>query len=123
MTDETARRSDHRFAEVVTALGEDPIFRVGDNVRVMTREPIGHYRVPSYLRGKSGVVEAIIEPAAVDNEEEAYGRNAGSKRHYYRIAVPMTSIWPDYSGSPRDDLRIEVFETWLERIQNAAPRP
>jgi len=30
--------------------------------------------------------------------------------------VPMPSIWPDYAGSPRDDLRIEVFETWLERI-------
>jgi fermentation-respiration switch protein FrsA (DUF1100 family) len=35
---------------------------------------------------------------------------------YYRIVVPMTSIWPDYAGSPRDDLRVEVFETWLERI-------
>lgn len=49
-------------------------------------------------------------------EEEAYGRNAGAKCHYYRIAIPMTEIWPDYVGSPRDGLRIEVFETWLERI-------
>ncbi len=72
--------------------------------------------VPAYLRGKAGVVDAVIEPAAVDNEEEAYGRNSGSKRHYYRIAVLMDSIWPDYAGSPRDDLRIEVFETWLRRI-------
>ena len=53
---------------------------------------------------------------AVDNEQEGYGRNAGSKLHYYRIAMPMTEIWPDYAGSPRDGLRIEVFETWLERI-------
>ena len=28
----------------------------------------------------------------------------------------MTEIWPDYAGSPRDGLYIEVFETWLEKI-------
>jgi len=100
----------------VSALGEDPIFRPGDSIRILARSPIGHYRVPIYLRGKVGVVEAVIEPAAVNNEEEGYGRNAGSKRHYYRVAVLMTEIWPNYLGSPRDGLRIEVFETWLERI-------
>ena len=31
----------------------------------------------------------------------------------------MTEIWPDYAGSKHDSLRIEVFETWLERAQNA----
>jgi nitrile hydratase len=113
---EVTDRSAKRFAGVVAATGEVPIFQIGDRVRVMTRRPVGHYRVPTYLRGKAGVVDAVIEPAAVDNEEEAYGRNAGSRRHYYRITVRMTSIWTDYEGSPRDNLRIEVFETWLERI-------
>jgi nitrile hydratase len=101
---------------IVFALGEQPLFRSGDRIRILTRSPIGHYRVPTYLRGKTGTVESVIQPAGVDNEEEAYGRNAGSKRHYYRIAIPMTEIWPDYTGSPRDGLRIEIFETWLERI-------
>ena len=100
----------------VSALGEEPIFRPGDRIRISRRSPVGHYRVPIYLRGKTGTVEAVIEPSAVDNEEEGYGRNAGSKLHYYRVAMPMTEIWPDYVGSPRDGLRIEVFETWLERI-------
>jgi hypothetical protein len=99
---------------LVFAPGEKPIFRPGDRIRISTRSPIGHYRVPLYLRGKAGTIEAVIEPAAVDNEEEGYGRNAGTKRHYYRVAFPMTEIWPDYAGSPRDALRIEVFETWLE---------
>jgi len=100
---------------VVLALGEEPVFRAGDTIRIASRSPIGHYRVPIYLRGKTGLVEEVIEPRAVDNEEEGYGRNAGKRLHYYRIAVPMTEIWPDYTGSPRDGLRIEVFETWLER--------
>jgi nitrile hydratase len=105
-----------RLAGIVLATGEAPLFRPGEPVRVMMRAPVGHYRVPTYLRGKSGVIESVIELAAIDNEEEAYGRNAGSKRHYYRIVVLMTSLWPHYAGSPADNLRIEVFETWLERI-------
>ena len=101
---------------VVWALGEEPIFRPGDRVRIGKRSPVGHYRVPMYLRDKTGWVEAVIEPRGVDNEEEGYGRNAGQKLHYYRIAIPMTEIWRSYDGSPSDGVRIEIFETWLERI-------
>lgn len=102
--------------DVILALGEAPTFQVGDDVRVMTRSPIAHYRVPQYLRGKIGVIAAVIHPMAVDNEEEAYGRNAGSKGYYYRIIFPMREIWPGYAGTADDALLIEVFQTWLERI-------
>lgn len=103
---------------VVHAPGERAIFKRGDPIRILNRSTIGHYRVPIYLRGKAGKVEAIIEPTAIDNEEEGYGRNAGSRLHYYRVAVPMTEVWRDYVGSPQDGLYIEVFETWLERIED-----
>lgn len=109
-------KSMRREMRVVLALGEAPLFSPGDRVRIGTRSPVGHYRVPTYLRGKIGSVEAVIEPPGIDNEEEAYGRNAGSKRHYYRVAFPMTEVWPGYAGPPQDGLRIEVFETWLERL-------
>jgi nitrile hydratase len=102
--------------KVVLATGETPTLQPGDRVRISTRSPVGHYRVPQYLRGKSGIVTSVINPPGIDNEEEAYGRNAGGKRHYYRIAVPMPDIWPQYAGSSQDQLRIEIFETWLERI-------
>lgn len=103
---------------VVKAMGEDPIFKVGDGVTISMRFPIGHFRVPSYIRGKRGWVEAVIEPVAVNNEEEGFGRNAGSKRHYYRVAIPLKELWPEYAGSSNDGLRIEVFETWLERLES-----
>jgi nitrile hydratase subunit beta len=102
--------------EIVTAAGERPVFSPGDRIRIKDRTPIGHYRVPHYLRGKAGIVDSIIEPVAVDNEEEGYGRNAGARLHYYRIAIPLTEIWPDYRGAARDGLYIEVYETWLERL-------
>jgi nitrile hydratase subunit beta len=81
---------------------------------VIRRFPIGHYRVPRYIRGRRAIVERVIEPTAVDNEEEWFGRNDGSRRHYYRLAFPMTDLWPGHSGAT-DSLRIEVFETWLGR--------
>ena len=101
--------------QIVQAEGEQPVFAPGDRVRVSVRFPIGHYRVPQYIRGKTAVIERVIEPRAVNNEEEGYGRNTGSKRHYYRIAIPMTELWLGYNGASSDSLRIEVFETWLER--------
>jgi hypothetical protein len=100
---------------IVTAIGEEPLFKAGDEVEISQRSPIGHFRTPNYIRGKRGRVEAVIKPPAVNNEDEGFGRNAGEKRHYYRIAIPMTELWPNYAGSPRDGLRIEVFESWLER--------
>jgi nitrile hydratase subunit beta len=111
----SASASSHPSNEIVLASGERPAFEVGDTLRVMKRSPIGHYRVPRYLRGKIGVVEAVIHPSAIDNEEEAFGRNAGSRSYYYRMAFRMTDVWPGYAGSPRDGLRIEVFQTWLEK--------
>lgn len=106
------------FDGIVPALGELPELVVGDTVGISDRTPIGHYRLPTYLRGKQGRVEAVIRPMAVNNEEEAYGRNAGSKGYYYRVAVPMTEIWPNYAGSKKDNLRIEIFQNWLERTAN-----
>jgi nitrile hydratase subunit beta len=104
-----------QLSEVVHIDGYEPLFKTGDEIKISVRYPIGHFRVPNYIRGKRGIVEAVIEPPAINNEEEAYGRNAGAKRHYYRIAIPLTELWPEYNGSPNDGLRIEVFETWLER--------
>jgi nitrile hydratase subunit beta len=101
---------------IVKVAGEDPLFSAGEDVRILTRRPIGHFRVPNYVRGKRGSIEAVIHPAAINNEDEGFGRNVGEKRHYYRISIPMTELWTNYAGSPKDTLRIEVFETWLERI-------
>ncbi|MBB3348372.1 SH3-like domain-containing protein [Sphingomonas sp. BK069] len=101
--------------QVLPALNEMPTFGIGERVRIADRAPIGHYRVPMYLRGSMATVERVIEPALVDNEEEGFGRNAGSRRHFYRVSIPMPSLWGRYEGSPRDELHIEVYETWLER--------
>ena len=101
--------------KVVAPLDQTPQFSAGDRVTVSVRFPVGHYRVPNYIRGKLGTIEQVIAPRAINNEEEGFGRNAGSAGFYYRVAIPLTLLWPDYGGPPEDGLRIEIFETWLER--------
>jgi nitrile hydratase len=112
----SSTESEKPLTGIVKAQGEEPVFKAGDRVRVLTLSPVGHYRVPISIRGKHASVEAAIHPVGIDNEEEGFGRNAGLKGHYYRIAIPLPDVWPGYAGSPKDGLRIEVFETWLERI-------
>lgn len=101
--------------QVVFAENEMPAFDIGDRLRVDTLEPIAHYRVPRYLRGKAGVVSKVIAPLIVNNEEEAYGRNAGSRGHYYRMSFALSEIWSGYPAGTPDCLLIEVFQSWLQR--------
>jgi nitrile hydratase subunit beta len=104
------------FTGIPQATGQEILYRPGEKVRVLTRSPFGHYRVPIYLRGHTGVVQKVLEPMQLDNEREGFGQNGGDKQHYYRVAFRLNELWPDYVGPAHDILNIEVFETWLERI-------
>ena len=101
-------------ASIVKAMGEEPAFKVGDAVRISVRYPVGHYRVPTYVRGKRAMITAILY-SGVNNEDEGFGKNVGVKAPYYRLAIPQTALWPAYAGGATDVLEIEVFETWLEK--------
>ena len=70
---------------------DEPAFRPGERIRIATRSAGDRQRMPFYLRGKRGTVEAVLEPAA-SNPADARS---------YRLAIPLTEIWPDYVGSPQ----------------------
>jgi len=99
-------------ARVATARVETSAFSIGDPVRIGTRSPVGRFRAPTYVRGKRGVVEAVVRPMAGDGKE-TYRRNAASPRYW--VSVPMREISASYRGPAVDSLLVEVFEIWLER--------
>jgi hypothetical protein len=78
----------------------------------MMRYSVGHYRVPTFVRGKRGTVEILIATSAINNEEEGFGRNAGLKGYYYCVAIPMTSRFQLYSF-PRAYRRSASFHQTL----------
>jgi hypothetical protein len=92
-------------------------YNIGDTVNVSVRFPIGHYRVPMYLRGKQVEITRILG-RYINPEEEAFGRNAGSKLWCYLVSIPQVKLWPSYTGKENDHLEIEVFEPWLENLKN-----
>ena len=81
-------------------------------VRVKTLMPPGHVRTPSYLRGKTGVIERRLG-AFGNPEEQAYGR-IGSKKDLVRVRFTMSELWGDGAECPDDTLDVEIYTHWLE---------
>ena len=91
----------------------EPRFRAGDHVAVHVAYPIGHVRTPTYIRGKSGVVERLCGVFA-NPEERAYARSGRPKQPLYRVRFQQRDLWPDYRGAAADSVDVEIFQHWLE---------
>jgi nitrile hydratase len=93
-----------------------PKYGIGDSVKVSVRFPVGHYRVPMYVRGKDVTITRILG-RYVNPEEEGFGKNAGNKLWCYLVTIYQHALWPSYMGKENDRLEIEVFEPWLEHFK------
>ena len=89
------------------------LFKVGQRVRIARRFPVGHYRAPVYVRGKTGTIERVLA-RFLNPEEEGFGRNRGGKIRLYRVRIKQRDLWPAYRGGAGDELQIEIYEPWLE---------
>lgn len=88
-------------------------FKPGDRVRVRVNSPPGHVRTPRYIQDKIGSVEAI-HGAFRNPESLAYGGNGLPKQFLYLVRFDQTQLWKKYSGSPQDQLLVDIYEHWLE---------
>ena len=90
-------------------------FQVGQRVRIADRTPAVHHRVPSYVKGKVGLIERVC---GLHGEPEKFIRGDGKPaQRIYRVRIPQQDLWQEYSGTARDKLEIEIFEHWLERLE------
>lgn len=96
-----------------TADALEPVFRVGDRIIVRAAYPIGHVRVPYYIRGKSGVIERLCGVYA-NPEELAYARPGLPKQPLYRVRFRQAEVWQDYRGNDADSVDVEIYQHWLE---------
>jgi nitrile hydratase len=89
------------------------MYEPGDRVRVVPSEKPGHVRTPSYLKGKSGWVEAVIGPFP-NPEDLAYGLSGLPERNLYKVGFKQEDLWEGYGGPADDILYADVYEHWLE---------
>lgn len=101
---------------MITVEHNPALFKEGDRAKVAEKFPIGHYRVPMYMRGKNVVIAKNLG-RYINPETEAFGKNAGDQIWHYLVKLPQKELWPDYIGEDIDMLEIEVFENWLEPIK------
>jgi len=89
-----------------------PAFQPGDRVRARNLNPIGHTRLPRYVRGRLGVVERR-HGAHVLPDSNAHG-GGEDPRELYTVRFEARELWgPD--ASARDSVRLDLWEPYLER--------
>lgn len=92
---------------------ESARFSPGDQVRVRTDPSQGHVRTPTYVKGKTGVVEKLY--GSFGNPESlAYGGDGLPKQPLYLVRFEQKDLWPDYRAPSRDKLLVDLYENWLE---------
>jgi nitrile hydratase len=90
----------------------EPLFEVGQRVRIADRTPPVHHRVPAYAKGQVGVIERVC---GLHGTPEKFIRGNGKPfQRIYRVRIPQDDLWSGYDGTSGDKLEIEIFEHWLE---------
>ncbi|MFF4652166.1 nitrile hydratase subunit beta [Streptomyces sp. NPDC001380] len=88
----------------------EPAFAVGERVRARNISPPRHTRLPNYVRGRLGVVDAV-QPASVlpDTNAHFLGEHP---QHVYSVRFDSRELW----GSAADPFVItaELYESYLE---------
>jgi nitrile hydratase len=93
-----------------------PRFKPGDRIRVRHAAPLGHVRTPWYIRGRAGEIERLCG-AFANPEELAYNRDGLPAQPLYRVRFRQREVWPDYAGSDRDTIDVEIYQHWLEEAR------
>jgi hypothetical protein len=85
--------------------------RVGDSVMTSARNPAGHNRLPRYLRGKPGRIEAVHASYPLA-DEHALGRDVPER--LYTVAFAARDIW-DADAEPNCVIHAELWESYVVR--------
>ncbi|MCC7105008.1 MAG: nitrile hydratase subunit beta [Chloroflexi bacterium] len=90
-------------------------FKLGEAVRVRFADPPGHIRTPFYVRGKRGWIEHY-HGAFPHPEELAYARSGLPETPLYMVGFRQEEIWGPGAPAHGDKLFVDVFESWLEPV-------
>lgn len=86
-------------------------FAVGDAARVRVGNPSGHTRVPGYLRGKPGVVIAVI--GAFPLADDVARGVRGEPQPLYTLQFAAPDVW-GCDGDERGSITADLWESYLE---------
>ncbi len=86
-------------------------FHAGQRVRARNINPIGHTRLPRYVRGKVGTIERDGDVAELqDSDIQGLGPK---QQHVYTVRFAARELWGD-QASPHDYVYAALWEGYLE---------
>lgn len=88
-----------------------PQFKVGDLVVARNIHPVGHTRIPRYVRGRQGVIDrdhgVFIFP-------DTYAPGLGKKpQHVYSVRFTARELWGT-AASPNDRVYADLWDDYLD---------
>ena len=88
-----------------------PRFHPGQRVRARNLNPVGHTRLPRYVRGRSGTVDRV-HGVFVFPDTNAHFRGE-SPQHVYSVRFEAQELWGD-AAAPQDAVYVDVWEDYLD---------
>ncbi len=93
--------------------GVKPNFKAGQRVRARNMHPIGHTRIPRYVRGKTGTVH---EDHGIYVFPDTIVAGVGEKpQHVYSVRFEARELWGP-QAAPRHAVYVDLWDDYLERI-------
>lgn len=90
--------------------GAAPAFGEGDAVRAKAYGTPGHTRLPAYVRGRVGRIEARHGAHVLP---DASARGEARAEPLYTVAFDAATLWPEAAGR-RDRVFLDLWESYLE---------
>jgi nitrile hydratase beta subunit len=88
------------------------LYQIGDKIRAKVMNPVGHTRLPRYVRGRIGTIARLH---GVHVFPDANSRGKGEDPHWlYSVAFGASEIWGP-EAKPGDTVHVDLWEPYLER--------
>jgi len=92
----------------------DPVFKIGDEVKVRIHETKGHNRATNYVKGKVGVIVKFNGSHVLpDSHAHDLGENA---QPLYTVRFEAKTLWGD-NVDRKDCVYIDLWEDYLESAE------
>ena len=95
-----------RFDAEIEAM---PFYSVGQQIRAARNGHAGHSRLPQYVRGRLGVINAY-HGAHVFPDRSAHGEEV--HQPLYSVMFEASELWPEAAGS-KDRVYLDLWESYL----------
>lgn len=87
-----------------------PAFKIGDRIRARNLHPTGHTRLPRYVRGHSGIIDAVHGFHVFPDAHAAGGGEA--PQWLYSVRFEGAELWGERASH---NVMVDLWESYLER--------